>query len=89
MIDKISIKDKLVLLFILSIAAGFLFLLPQVNTKQEKLSENTTKTKDNLDKNNISCDNITNSELSSITDNDKLKKIQDSCLFVGCSGFNF
>lgn len=84
-----TIKDKIILLLILSLAAGFLFLLPQNNTKHNKLSENTPNTKANGDKNAIDCERDTKSDLSAITDNERLKKIQDSCLFVGCSGFNY
>lgn len=88
--ETTTLKNKLILLVILSLAAGVIITFsPENNPKQINLAQNSNKTKDNLDnKNAINCYDNYNSELSMITKNQKVKTT-DSCLFVGCSGFSF
>lgn len=84
-----TLKNKFILLLILALAAGFILFLPNVNSKQNILTQDINKTKANADRNNVNCDNDGKSELSLIINNDKTKIAPDACLFVGCSDFSF
>jgi hypothetical protein len=86
--SKDQVKNKIIILFILTLAAGFLFLLPQDNTKQKHLSE-YNKTRDKAQDNAINCENNSNTDLSKILESDVQKVSPQSCLFVGCNGFTY
>lgn len=86
--SKVIMKDKLILLVILAITAGFLFQLPQDNTKQKGLNGYSLKEEKN-DKNAINCASDIKSDLSLITENSKNRVAPNECLFLGCSGFSY
>ena len=84
-----TLLNKIILLIILSIAAGMLSFLPQANSKQKELSKNSLKIQENDQKDTINCINPANSEISTLTEAQKNKIAPQECLYLGCNGFNF
>lgn len=76
------------MLVLLSSVLGLLSLFPESKIKKIKIAQDQELIKNNLGNNLINCSTSEKSELSVIIDNQKNTN-QESCLFVGCSGFNF
>lgn len=83
-----KVKDKLILLIILSIAAGFFLLQPYNGTTNNKTIQSVNKTIDNNNASQFSCNNP-GSEISKIIDEQEIQLAPQDCLYEGCSGFTY
>lgn len=86
--EELKIKNKLFLLVIFSAALGLLSTLTDSKIKKEKTADEPKIVKDKSNETSVNCSDDYKSELSVVLGNNK-KINQESCLFVGCSGFNF
>ena len=82
------VKDKLILLIILSLAAGFFLLQPYDGATNNQAVQSASKTINNKDSIDFSCNNP-GSEISKIIDEQEIKLAPQNCLYEGCSGFTY
>ncbi len=84
---KTHVKNKILLLIILSLAAGALILSPYNKDATNNVKHTISKTTDN---NNIKINCETpKKELSRAVGEKNAKFAPDSCLYVGCNGFTY
>jgi hypothetical protein len=83
-----KIKDKLILLIILSLAAGFFLFQSLDGTTSSKIVQSASKTINSKDTAQFSCNNP-GSEISKIIDEQKIQLAPQDCLYEGCSGFTY
>ena len=87
--NSLNLKNKLVVLILLTSALGMISLFPNNKTGDNKLTDKSNLQENNIgSKTSINCDDY-KSDLSMISENQKENNSPDSCLFIGCSGFNF
>lgn len=87
--NSLSFKNKLIFITIFAAALGITSLLPNNSPQGKESTQESDLTKNKSDsKSALTCDEY-KSDLSVITQNQKENIASNSCLFIGCSGFNF
>lgn len=83
--EQASFKNKLLILLILSIAAGLISIAPINNIQKKDLVQKSPNDQEKNNKNLTKCNY--DKELSSIVANQNEENAPNSCLYMGCGGF--
>lgn len=85
---KMHIKNKILLLMILAIAAGIILVLPQKNTTSKKTAQPTAQVNQKQNKETFNCDKP-NKAVAKVLDQNEIDLGEKTCLYVGCGGFTY